>query len=169
MSATNFSIGCLKSSVDLSASTILLPRVRIPSIPSWHFSFIVKIVLLHCFDHIWKKIDRSITTVCRNKAIWLVVTSHMTIFNPKECIIQHSKVMLCKNLFMILTLGQKCLSWTVTVATTGSRHQYFRIAQFRYPKICLWHRLWDSNPWASDLKSRHRPRSRRCRRRQICK
>ena len=116
-----------------------------------------------------KKIERSITTVCRNKAIWLVVTSHMTIFNPKECIIQHSKVMLCKNLFMILTLGQKCLSWTVTVATTGSRHQYFRIAQFRYPKICLWHRLWDSNPWASDLKSRHRPRSRRCRRRQICK
>ena len=39
---------CCHSSVDLSAPTILLPRVRVPSTPSMLFSFIVLVLHLSC-------------------------------------------------------------------------------------------------------------------------
>ena len=40
--------GCLHSSVDLSAPTILLPQIRVPSTPSTLFSFIVFVQYLSC-------------------------------------------------------------------------------------------------------------------------
>ena len=43
-----FSLGCCHSSVDSSAFTILMPRVRDPSTPSTLFSFIVFVLYLSC-------------------------------------------------------------------------------------------------------------------------
>ena len=64
-------LGCRHSSVDLSAPTILPPRVQIPSTPSMLLSFIVFVLYLSCEKNENKQKEAEFGTFLKITKKWI--------------------------------------------------------------------------------------------------